>query len=438
LESYPTIVAGGGLAGLAAGTALPDALVLEQGEVPGGLLLSPKQDGFTIDLVPHIFFTAEEKAITFFEEKVGQGNFYLKDSDARVFSHNALTRFPFQSCLHGLPAEAIVDCILELANAKGQQVDNITDFQQFADASFGRGITRRFLEPYNKKLWGVEELSQLTADWVGAKVITVAMEDVLAGAIADQKFTRLPNKQFRYPIHGGIQTLAESTARFVNHLELNCPIERIAPHDRQVICADGRKYCYESLIYTLSLTAVPQVIPEAPEAVKEAAQALVYRDVMAVHFGIDRPNVTKWHWMYYPEPAFPFYRVSFPSNMSEETAPEGTSSIICEISVPPDSTVDERELVRTCRQALEDSRILRAEDKALVENVYRLSPAYVVYDHGRNQAVSTIHRYLEQHDIIPAGRFGEWKFFNMDHTILSGLAAADGARARRGRKNADV
>lgn len=232
--------------------------------------------------------------------------------------------------------------------------------------------------------------------------------------------------------------MAKGTARSVKNLELNCPIEKIAPQDRQVLCADGRKYGYESLIYTLSLTAIPQVIPEAPEAVKAAARALVYRDVMAVHFGIDRPKVTDWHWMYYPEPEYPFYRVSFPSNMSEKTAPEGTSSIICEVSVPPNSTVDENELVRSCRQALEDSRILRSEDKALVENIYRLSPAYVVYDHGRNQAVSTIHHYLEQHDIVPAGRFGEWKFFNMDHTILSGLAAADTVKAKRGRTNADV
>lgn len=432
METVPIIIAGGGLAGLAAGSALPEAVVLEKGKSPGGLLLSPSRDGFTIDLVPHIFFTANQKAIDFFEDKVGAGAFYLKDSDARIFSHGVLTRFPFQSCLYGLPAEAIVDCVLGLADAQALPPQTIENFQQFVDASFGRGIARRFLEPYNRKLWGVEQLSELTADWVGAKVITVNMNDVLEGAISDRRFTRLPNNQFRYPIHGGIETLAKGAADFVARLELDCTIDRILPGEKRVVCQDGREYEYERMVYTLPLTVLPRVIPDAPAAVKQAVSALAWRDVMAVHFGIARPQVTAWHWMYYPEPEYPFYRVSFPSNMSAHTVPEGCSSIICEVSVPASSSVDHSELTVRCRQALEKSGILRADDRIVLESVFRLSPAYVVYDHARAEAVSVIHDYLKQHGIEAAGRFGEWKFFNMDHTILSGLSAADAVCGKPG------
>jgi UDP-galactopyranose mutase len=52
-------------------------------------------------------------------------------------------------------------------------------------------------------------------------------------------------------------------------------------------------------------------------------------------------------------------------------------------------------------------------------------PAYVIYDlaHGKN--VATIREWLRAQRIWTAGRFGEWQYFNMDHSMASGKAAAE-------------
>ncbi len=424
MERIRTVIAGGGLAGLTAASVLSEAVVLEKEKIPGGLLRSPEHDGFIIDLVPHVFFTPNLKAIEFFEEKVGAGRFFLHDSDVRIWSHQALTRFPFQCSLYGLPADVIVECLYEFATARANPPASIDNFYDFAVATFGKGIVKHFLRDYNRKLWGVSELSELTADWVGGKVITIDLKDVIEGAFVDRRYTSLPNAQFRYPKEGGIETLALRTAAHVERLELECEIAAIDPDARTVTTTDGRGFAYEHLIYTLPLSALPAVIGNLPGHVVDAVNSLTYRDVVAIHLGVGREQTVKWHWMYYPEPEDPFYRVSFPSNMAPSTAPPGCTSIIAEVAVDPGSPLDEERVTEDCIRALVRSGIIRDDDPILLKKSYRLSPGYVVYDAHRARSVETIGEYFREKGIVPAGRFGEWRFFNMDHTIMSGLNAA--------------
>lgn len=422
------LVAGGGLAGLTAGCVLPKAVVLEKAAVPGGLLLSPSDRGFTIDLVPHVFFTANQDAIKFFERSVGAGKFVLSDSDVRVYSHSALTRFPFQSNLRGLPPGVIVECLCELADARARGAGKVGNFLDFARATFGDGIVKHFLDPYNRKLWGVSSLADLTTDWVSGKVAALEPREVVEGAFLDRRFTRLPNAQFRYPISGGIQAFAEGVARNAPGLRLGQEIVGIDPDYRLAFTASGNEYQYRSMIYTLPLPALPALCPELPPEVATAVSRLVYRDVFGVHFGVARKDVATWHWMYFPEKEYPFYRVSFPSAMSKENAPEGMSCLIAEVAVDPGQEIDVPSLIDRCRDSLVAARVLRSDDTILLAKAYRLSPAYVVYNHDRAGALEVIERYLRSVGIVTAGRFGKWRFFNMDHTLLSGLEAAAAAR----------
>lgn len=425
MERIETLIAGGGLAGLTAGAHLGDSsLVLEKDGIPGGLLQSPTRDGFTIDLVPHVFFTREEQATRLFEETVGEGRFFRKPSDIRVYSHERLTRFPFQCSLYGLPTDVVVECLYEFANAQANPPGTVADFNEFVMASFGKGIAKHFLVPYNTKLWGVSSLDELTADWVGGKVITTDLRDVIEGAISDRRFTKLPNETFRYPCHGGIETLGLTMADRVPNLKLRTQIDTIDFDRKVALTADGTEYAYSALLYTLPLPALPRYAAmPLPDEVRKACEALRYRDVYGIHFGIGREKIVDWHWMYYPEHIYPFYRVSFPSNMSPHTVPHGTSSIIAEVAVNPTDEVDTEQLLERCLDGLRKSGVVRRDDPVLMSAAHRLSPAYVVYDKHRNAAVDCITDFLGRHDVVTAGRFGEWRFFNMDHTMLSALRA---------------
>ena len=50
--------------------------------------------------------------------------------------------------------------------------------------------------------------------------------------------------------------------------------------------------------------------------------------------------------------------------------------------------------------------------------------AYVIYDHARAANVGVIRDWLAHYDVILAGRYSEWEYYNSDHAFLAGHKAA--------------
>jgi UDP-galactopyranose mutase len=51
--------------------------------------------------------------------------------------------------------------------------------------------------------------------------------------------------------------------------------------------------------------------------------------------------------------------------------------------------------------------------------------AYVVYDHDRAANVGVIRDWLSTQDIVLAGRYAEWEYYNSDHAFIAGRKAAE-------------
>jgi protoporphyrinogen oxidase len=171
----------------------------------------------------------------------------------------------------------------------------------------------------------------------------------------------------------------------------------------------------------------------APSTVRQAARDLMFNKVLVVNLGIDRPDMTFRHWVYYPEKKYSFYRASFPSELSPNMAPPGKSSVTVEISYPRHRPMETsgRELVidRVINELA--STGLFEYSEVVVRDARIMHPAYVIYDHSHRRNVALVHGFLRKHGIIPAGRFGEWEYLNMDHAILSGRLAAGEASGRK-------
>jgi UDP-galactopyranose mutase len=59
-----------------------------------------------------------------------------------------------------------------------------------------------------------------------------------------------------------------------------------------------------------------------------------------------------------------------------------------------------------------------------------------VYDHARAKNVETIKSWFSQHDIVLAGRYSEWEYYNSDHAFLAGRKAADAVKWVEPKKSA--
>ena len=51
--------------------------------------------------------------------------------------------------------------------------------------------------------------------------------------------------------------------------------------------------------------------------------------------------------------------------------------------------------------------------------------AYVVYDHARARNVASSASGSSAQDILLAGRYSEWEYYNSDHAFLAGKKAAE-------------
>ncbi|MDB5846197.1 MAG: glycosyl transferase group 1, partial [Polaromonas sp.] len=69
------------------------------------------------------------------------------------------------------------------------------------------------------------------------------------------------------------------------------------------------------------------------------------------------------------------------------------------------------------------------DDAILAAHQVDMPYAYVVYDHDRAAHVETIRNWVARSNIILAGRYSEWEYYNSDHAFVAGRNAAAQAEA---------
>ena len=119
---HPTVVLGGGLAGLSALWHLQqagqtDSHLFEKESRVGGLTRSEQLNGFTFDYTGHLLHFKNE-AVKQLVSQLLYGNLHTITRNSWIFSKGVYTRYPFQTNLYGLPPEVIKECILGFVNAR--------------------------------------------------------------------------------------------------------------------------------------------------------------------------------------------------------------------------------------------------------------------------------------------------------------------------------
>jgi len=241
-----------------------------------------------------------------------------------------------------------------------------------------------------------------------------------------------PNARFGYPLQGGFQSLMDAwLPHLKGELRTNCRVTGVSPAQHTVSLSDGSEVHYEHLISTMPLPVlIRQIGEEAPARVRRAAESLGYVSVRCVHIGVGRENVTEKHWIYYPEDTV-FHRIFVQGNASPHCNPAGGFGLTCEITYSPLKPLpcDGDELVQRCIDDCRRVGIIAEDDPILTTAQCDLPHAYVVYDHGRAEAVRLIRDWLAGYDIVLAGRYSEWEYYNSDHAFLAGKKAAEEVRA---------
>jgi UDP-galactopyranose mutase len=438
------LILGAGLTGLSAAYHLREAgrddyLLVEAEERVGGLCRTREHDGFRFDHSIHVLFTRDAYAAELICEKLLGGRLHRQTRQSYCHTAGRYTEFPYQANTYGLPPEIVADNILGLVEAQRAAGNGPPPhFEEWIRRTFGEGIARNFMLPYNRKQWAWD-LKDMAYDWIADRVPVPDLRDVLLGALRAPGGRYGSNSEFWYPSDGGIEALSKAFLRHVpsEKLRLGARVVGLDPEQRVAVLADGTSVRYDHLFSTLPLPRLVRLMGEAsPADVRAAAEALKHNVVHTVdiglqgtQLGLDRPM----HWVYFPEEDVVFHRLSFPHRFSERMVPPGCSSIQAEISESLQRPRERGALVRETLAGLVRIALLEAGEaraateggRVLWSSVASLDPAYVIYDLDHRRNVAAVKAYLEGRRIDSGGRFGDWEYLNMDAAILRGRDAAE-------------
>jgi len=427
------IIVGAGLAGLSAARDLGSGCeVFEREKEPGGLCRTERVEGFTFDYGGHLLHFRDPRVRELVFDLLGPDLIEHKRK-AWIYSKNSFTHFPFQVNLHGLPLPVVWEClwgfIKQRSKVKGQRSkEKEENFEEWIYRKFGKGIAKHFLIPYNRKFWKVP-LTELTREWAEWSIPQPGLLDVVGGALGFRREGLGYNPVFYYPRGGGIDHLAKRLAEQVKSINYGVELLEVDLEQKKISLTDGREVGYDRLISTIPLPGLLKKVRPDGELFPAGAENLACLSVAILNLGV-KGEMPPYHWIYFPESDFPFYRVNISSNFSPLMAPRGCASLWVETTLREGEPFDREGFTEASLEALLRCGLLKSRDQVVLKHHQKIEYGYVVFNRYRHLRLRQILADLEKRGIHSIGRYGGWDYLTMEGAIRAGREAAEKIRAQ--------
>ena len=409
------IILGGGLAGLSVAYYLGgDVPVLEAEEKPGGLCQSFVRDGFTYDIGGHILFSKDRDLLDEITGWLGE-NVDQKRRNNQILYRDRYVKYPFENGLSALDRKDIYECLIYFLNRPELDPKNL---EEWCYARFGKGIAEKYLLPYNRKIWK-RNLKELSLLWVD-RIPDPSREEIVKSALGIETEGYTHQLNFFYPRRGGIQALIQSLLNQLPDLQNRFRVKKIIKKNEGWEITDGnRSVLGKRIISTIPIFDLINSLENVPDEVRDALKRLQYNSVIVVMIGVNHEGLKGRTALYIPDPDILAHRVCYLKEFSSGNAPEGKSHLIAEITVPPGDPLLDSEDSKLVERVAADLKDICgfSEDDIIASDVKRMEYAYVVYDLEYEKNTGIIYDYLDSLGIHYAGRFGCFKYINMDATV---------------------
>jgi len=423
-------VLGAGLGGLAAAQRLRElgchVEVYERNTYVGGRAYSHQVDGFVFDQGPHVSFTKRPEVRSLFAQAV-EGKFLEHGAKVWNYWQGHRIQHPAQCNLYGLPLDVVTSCVVDLAKAQHESKPMAKTYADWCFQSLGRAFSSKFVFPYTRKYW-TTDATNMSADWVGDRVYSPKLEDVVRGALGpdDKKYHYITH--FRYPSRGGFGAYIQAVAANQN-VQVNHKVAMVDLQHRKLEFVSGRKAYFDVLISSLPVPELIQRIKDVPRSVSKAAERLTCTSVVLVDVGIERnEGFPDFHWEYFYDEDIIFARANFLHNLSSNNVPQGCGSIQIEVYHSKYRPLPCQDVLNRAIEDLHRVGLLRKDDRILVAEERHIQYANVLFDLDRARNLAIIQKYLAKQGVISCGRYGEWAYYWSDDSIVSGWRAAECAK----------
>lgn len=418
MERTRDLIIGAGVSGLAFADALgpEDYLIVEAEDEIGGYCRTVERDGFIWDYSGHFFHFRHPEIEKDLVDRMS-GQVLRVQRDSRIWYGDQFIDYPFQKNIHQLPETEYEECVRgleERTEARGES------FKDMLYSRYGRGITDKFLLPYNEKLYATD-LRRLDADAVGRFFPHASLAEILDrdDAARDEGY----NATFTYPAGGAIQYV-EALAQGVDRGRI-CLGERLERVDleRKVATTNRRTIQYERLVSSAPLPRLLEMCGLAYDP-----SVLSHNKVLVFNLGFDSKGPRGVHWIYYPQRDLSFYRVGFYDNIFGSAR----MSLYVEIGLPREVELDADDRGAMKARVLADLQACGVLDgqALLASHDVLLDPAYVHVTAESEALAAEKKSLLAANGVHSIGRYGAWTYCSIEDNIVEARALAEALKSR--------
>lgn len=426
------IVLGAGIAGISAAYHIKEkypnseVAIYEKTNDWGGLcggfyVPSPKGD-FWFDNAVHLSFAPEEYVQNIFHSSSEP----IRHTPVPMnYYKGTWLKHPAQNNLFPLSAKEKTLALKDMIDNPNPK-DNLQNFEEWLRAQYGNYFTENFPMVYTRKYW-TTEARDLSVSWVGQRLYTPNLEEILEGAMTDNTPNTYYAQEMRYPKEGQYRSFFKSLAQKV-HIIYNKKAIKIDPQNKIIAFADGSIESYSTLISTLPIPLLVKMIENTPQDILDSASHLKATSVALVSLGFSRADIPTNLWFYIYDEDKLFARVYSPSFKSSSNAPKDCSSLQAEIYFSDFKTLEDlthhsQDIQDFCLKHVISSfinmGICKQED--IICQDFRILPyGNVIFTQDMEKHRDNVLEFIKKSNIFSCGRFGEWDYLWSNQSFLSG------------------
>lgn len=407
MKTVNTLIIGAGVSGLSyANFCNEDYMIVEKEDEVGGLCRTIYQDGFVWDYAGHFFHFADKDIKDFFDTHINMEDLVTCKKNTAIYYEGRLIDYPFQMNIHQLPKSEFIECLYDLFHRNEKAKYN--DFEEMLYGKFGKGITEKFLKPYNEKLYACD-LSDLDTDAMGRFFPYADPMKIIDNMKKESVETY--NNTFEYPKRGAklfIDVLMKNI--HIDKLMMNSMVRAIDPLSK-VVNVNGNDIKYTKLVNTIPFNKFVKCLPDEYSGM--IRHGLSANKVLVFNMGFDKQALdTNIHWMYFPDKKINFYRVGFYSNILKGNK----MSIYVEIGYRESQSIDINEELNKTLVNLKKCGIISNHHLVSYNHVI-MDPAYVHITHETQKEIATLKQELAKNDIFTIGRYGNWTYCSIEDCV---------------------
>lgn len=440
------VIAGAGPAGMGCAHTLSNAgkrcFVIDKNSQPGGICRTLDYNGYLFDIGGHRFLTKSAEVKALWAEVMGKDLRRVKRV-SRIYYRKRFLDYPlsFGDTVLKLGVIESALCLLSYIRRKIFPLKGSDDFETWVTNNFGTRLYRIFFESYTRKVWAAP-CKDISADWARQRIRGLSLRVAIKNLFLKdgEAGPKTLSDEFYYPATGPgefYERLKDRISALGSEFHFCRRLRKVRHDGKRVVAVsflnelDGVQEEMETDHFFSSIP-LPELIgildPLPPAGIRDAANALRFRDFITVNVILDTERVFSDQWIYVQDPGLRMGRIQNYKNWSPLMVPDmNKTSLGLEYFCNKDdslSSLNDVDLIGFALGELE--RLGIAKRRHFISGfVVRQDNAYPFYSMGYSDAVAAIRDYLSGFtNFQTIGRAGLFRYDNSDHALLTGIYAA--------------